>query len=828
MKNINTRKVVAGVAALGLSALLAGSVVAANVGGDDFSLDITKDTMYSAGVPNVSVIVGSMAQPIDVVWAGNIAAAIGKKAYTTTGATGGAAALESVTVEVGATGTTTVSGDGKLFDNESLNFADNSTITLRYSDADFLYNETVDVDGTTAFTGNSFSSNKMTVRDEVNINNANFGFNSDKDVADIVASFPEQSMLYTMTFSGNGIPVGYTDADSDERLKIHFMGKSYIVDEATATSLKLLLDKEDLSLAAGDTFIPEEGFVIEVMEILEASSSTFAVELELRDADGTVIKTAVFEDGDNVFKTELDAIVSVNTVYNTRVTLTTGASASITLTDGSDIEDFPNSGDELWYVELSQSGGAPTTHIDKVVINNNFDYEFIDEDALKAGDKISIFGGLADIDFLGTTVETMFDFEVSNNEIKYVDDLGNNLSLFMYEQRTSTDLTRYTTRGMIDGQKLYFEFDTTADTFTVQLNDSDGDYLSAVTSGTWQAASADLAYDDGFWTDFDLPSYDNSTITYNYGILVDETSSKVTEFALGLKEGLINTNALEGVAHSLDFVGYDITPASGAYAAVANAPYFGATTWDGAKWHSAVSAEYQAYGQFNLYDGTAAADNAIVFYVDVWTGKLVDTESTNFDDLSYMAALTPGNDLTTNKYTLGVRNSDDLSWGMTDEGVYFEIDSKAFKAEIPDKALKAKLFVGAGSSVEETLEGGELVLTTPGTVVSTEDGMVSAKLVSANVTGGADGDVITPGNWNVNTKRLVYLDNETITGAGPKVIVGGHLVNALAEGVTNEYLTEAGQFVVGAAANGNIVVAGWTAADTADAAKELISVIENM
>ncbi|MFA6650264.1 MAG: S-layer protein, partial [archaeon] len=107
------KKIVAGAAALGVSALLAGSVVAANVNGDDFGSfnELTKDQLFTSGVPAYNIVVGSMGQTIDVVWAGNIAAAIGKMAYTTAGTVGGAA-LQDVTIEVGSSSTSTISGDG--------------------------------------------------------------------------------------------------------------------------------------------------------------------------------------------------------------------------------------------------------------------------------------------------------------------------------------------------------------------------------------------------------------------------------------------------------------------------------------------------------------------------------------------------------------------------------------------------------------------------------------------------------------------------------------------------------------------------------------------
>ena len=62
------------------------------------------------------------------------------------------------------------------------------------------------------------------------------------------------------------------------------------------------------------------------------------------------------------------------------------------------------------------------------------------------------------------------------------------------------------------------------------------------------------------------------------------------------------------------------------------------------------------------------------------------------------------------------------------------------------------------------------------------------------------------------------------------IIVGGFVVNTLAKTVygLEDKLVQSGNYVVGKATNGNIIVAGTDAVDTASAAKELIAAIENM
>ena len=765
MKNINTKKVIAGALALTAGAAFLGAAVAAQVGTEAFTSVTKGDVIGTNGMPTATVIVGSNARPIDVVWAGNIAAAIGSQAYTTT----------THTVEIEGTpateGSTTISGDGKLFDKEGLNSA--SAIVLKNTDASFLNNESMDVDNVTSFGGNKFSSSKLTVKDQINITGAKFGFNKDKDVADLVASFPNNSMIYSMTFSGDGVPVGYKDADSDERVKINFMGKKYIIENVDASSIKLLLDKSDLSLSAGDTFEPQAGYIVEVVEILQSSVDAgvkYEVELRLKNSEGTVIKTAVFKDGQDVFKNELDAVVKINTVYNSRVTITTGAASSITLKDGREIEDFPNKDDEMWDVELTYNGAD--THLQKIEVKNNLDYEFIDEDSLKVGEEIDLFGGLAKANFLGLSDETMYELKIENNQISYVDKLDNELDLFLYEKRTSDNLTKYTTKGTIDGRKLYFEFDATANTFTVKWDDKDGDAID------------DDTYVSETFVDITIPSYENPAISYTYGVYVKENGAgtQIVDFGIGIIDGQIITD-MAGIGTTLTFSGYDITPASGDYADT-TAGYFGSKAADNS---TLVSAQYEAYGEFTIAN---TVGSEIKVYVDAWTGKLIDTESTNFKDLSYQ--------VTSNAGVLGIRNSDDLKWAMTDKGSKYSISSGRFTLEVPEKDLTARVFVGSDAT---TTTGGS-----EGTEGSTQEYTTT-----------------TPAD--IDVANLVKLDTASVMGT--KIVVGGHAVNTLAAGVTNDFLTQDGQWVMGKTADSKIVVAGFSAdgVDTASAARALIDII---
>ena len=78
---------------------------------------------------------------------------------------------------------------------------------------------------------------------------------------------------------------------------------------------------------------------------------------------------------------------------------------------------------------------------------------------------------------------------------------------------------------------------------------------------------------------------------------------------------------------------------------------------------------------------------------------------------------------------------------------------------------------------------------------------------------------------------MVYTDSPA--PAGNRIIVGGYLVNSLAQNVVlgdgstlQEALTAPGDRVAEVLTSGDIVVAGYTAADTKAAAQELIAALD--
>ncbi len=137
-----------------------------------------------------------------------------------------------------------------------------------------------------------------------------------------------------------------------------------------------------------------------------------------------------------------------------------------------------------------------------------------------------------------------------------------------------------------------------------------------------------------------------------------------------------------------------------------------------------------------------------------------------------------------------------------------------------------------GEGAVQTIEGGEESLG----VVSGQTVSIGGKNISVESINYTAGTCTIEGATYpqiVPVNQLVYSDSPS--PAGNHIIVGGYLVNKLAENVVlndgstlQEALTAPGEKVAEVLSNGNIVVAGYTALDTKSAAQELISALDMM
>jgi len=821
MKNVNMKKIVAGVAALGVASLFAGAVVASNVGSTNGFTTPTKDDIFTAGMPNYTIVVGTLGEPRDVVSAAGIAAAIGSKAYksTTAPATVTGGTFSSAQVEVGSLTNEIIAGDGKLTDDWVL--GTESTEQLDDDDYSLLGDYDVKVDD------DKFNDNEENVKDSLAVT-ATVKFDSDKDVADLTATINKKDIDYVIDFT----PAIKDEADDtgSPDFKFNIMGKKYTLEKWDGTTLTL---RENLSLVpynVGESF-EVDGYTITVDEILESSSTGVNYEVQMTlSQDDTEIASEVFSDGELIFPDQLTTDTEIDTVYNSKVTVVSGTSPTIKLKHGQVIKNFPNIGDELWYSDFVKTG----SDLESITIyNNDNDVEWKNEDALRVGDEIVLPNDFAKIQFKGLTSESTKTVSIEDGILSYTDAQDYDHDLFVYEEETGTydDGDTYVTSQEIDGKPLYFDFNTTdADLtslavyggagskgfYTVQLEDSDGKYLDYDGSTwTWVSGTPDatnkFAYTNDVFTDITIPLYNNNAELIDYGLFISESSATVIDqIAIGLKNGA--TGTLEtGQTWIVGNTYYQIDT-DGAN----NPTYVGDA--DGTA-TTVVTTDMTSMFELIVKDSV----DTVTAHIDAYTGDLVDT-----DDSSYLAVVDQvlvdlGTDATVD-YTLNQEDSDDLRWGYTEFGSKAEVDGGLFTIEVPEKQLYGQIFIGGGSS--ESYEEITSLFTFDALEKLTDDETkLSAKLVKVEVTPGT-GTCQSVSPVSFSATNLVKLD--TAAPAGKKIIVGGQNANNLAKiqyGL-EDLLTQSGNYVMGKATNGDIVVAGYNWEDTQAAAEDLIDIIE--
>jgi len=228
-------------------------------------------------------------------------------------------------------------------------------------------------------------------------------------------------------------------------------------------------------------------------------------------------------------------------------------------------------------------------------------------------------------------------------------------------------------------------------------------------------------------------------------------------------------------------------------------------------------------------DSTTATWDFLV-HVDTSTDELVqypNNDLSNYTtDVNCVAASNPLWDL---KARTDVDSA--LHAGFLEYGTKAELtdDMTTATFTVPEAQVYLKLSV-LGEGATTTVEGGE-----------TQDGVKEGQTVTIagkditvskiNYTAGACTVEGSTYPRIVPVGQLVYTDSPA--PAGNHVIVGGYLVNRLAENVVlgdgstlQEALTAPGDKVAEVLSSGDIIVAGFTASDTKSAAQELIAALD--
>ena len=304
MKSLNVRKiaaVAAGAALIGTALAGAAVTVDENLGNYVF---------LQNGEPQVKIAVGSAALPTDAIWAGNIAAALANKAYTTAeaapAASGSSTTVAPVMVSVQTTANAVPAGTygftSFLGDDDVDNGADNTynrtatapgyngalapTKEISSSTSSLVQDGSVDTKG-------KYTS-AITVREYVNLaGSVDYSSSSDKFIVRTPRAW------YSLTYSP-GLPacldstLAFNVCSTNNRLDragitLRFLGSNYLVSEVAMSgnvwnSLTLSKASVDQVVAAGSKITSPEGYSVDVQSISapQGSGSVSSVALIVR------------------------------------------------------------------------------------------------------------------------------------------------------------------------------------------------------------------------------------------------------------------------------------------------------------------------------------------------------------------------------------------------------------------------------------------------------------------------------------------------------------------------------------------------------------------
>ncbi|MFA5931298.1 MAG: S-layer protein [archaeon] len=838
MKGLNVKRIVA----LGLGAALVGSALAPAVMAAAYSnMDqLKKENIVDAtGTPVVDIIVGSMGQAPDVVWAGNIAAKVAQLATVDVAGSG----TKTVDITVGGTSTTSGAGDTveSAVDYSAQEAAFNG-IQVTDSKMPSLVNET---SAKLTWAGTEYTT---TVREVLKASSdVDFqGSTSSTAYAagELYASINAGDLNYSIELGSPGIPLSANayknlDGNADYDVKIPFLGKTYVLDETTADSLIMYADTTPTDMKVGDkmTVTPNTSYVGKKMEVqlvdliqVGSGNTTYEPKWALL-IDGVATKyvqqgaTSTYDlrtqfgksyFTDSIYVTAAGLNLAANTYT---ATVRTGAQR-IELKDG---KGYPFTDDSTvdnyaaWKVDLV---GNPVT---KIVLQNQWAYSKTSgtesdnsntKFVLKAGEEVKLPNDFAAFKFTGLQVKPTTEVqigEVSGIEsggVKYIDARGNTISVPFYKQFTldfnvPTEIT-------ISGKDYTFWIDSNP-AYDMNVAYIEGKHSDAVVHDTWTDIDVNknkvLA---GATVSLDLGAENTvgTTVNTDYIFVADNNSGNITA---GLVLKGAQTFYLQNKADSTarPKLVFDETAVKGAYY-VPNTEDFLNTilnnsigAYDSAK-HFSAEFTYtdNANDVANLYIETGDTAKA-------WEYKAIKSSDNNL--------VGPTLDANTADWSIGTDVDNMLSAAMTEDGTLIESDGSVFTLVVPDENRNAEAYLG-GTATSTTTTGGT-------TYTGVAAGETKGNVTVTNITGATAGKAIVP------VGNIVKLDTDMANGKS--IIVGGFMVNKAASNLVikdgqtlDTMLTASGDYVAAVLADGKIVVAGWTASDTADAAKALIAALD--
>jgi hypothetical protein len=329
MKGLNIKKI----AALGLGAALVGSALAPAVmaAGAYSNLDKLKkaDVIGTDGTPVVNIVVGSLGKAPDVVWAGNIAAKVAQMAAVPL--SGGTATGKTVDLSVG--GTTVVSGGARDLTTNALNSVVGSTPEYAESVGNTYFKSFVNGtknatrDGNTTFSLNVAETVTAQLDARMNI--------TAQAVKDLAAEIDPNDVNYNLAVTNlNMGTLPFSDSGTDDYVPISFLGKNYVIDSMSSSSVVLVSDNAEKIYNVDDVITGVKGrdgkdYQIKFTAGLYTGSAYIA-RVALLDAAGAKLDEQTFNANSDIVFRNTSGQELLATKVRLKSVLTNGSSSSIT------------------------------------------------------------------------------------------------------------------------------------------------------------------------------------------------------------------------------------------------------------------------------------------------------------------------------------------------------------------------------------------------------------------------------------------------------------------------------------------------------------------
>lgn len=799
MKSLNVKRiaaVAAGAAMLGAAFATAVTVDTEGVGNFKF---------FNNGEPGVKVVVGSTAMASDAVAAANIAAMLGNLAYTTAQvdapSSSGSVQLEVTAPSSGGAGVAAGEyGFNSLLDDNVDNSADNLRQAASTTSGLLTGTKTsakkISKDQTSLLelpNNGKLAMDSLTITEEQNVYvNSQVRYSDSEGVKQVIAK--QLMPAYEVTFSDSlpyCLDTAKTNAtctsDNDLLEKnsklIYLFGEPWTVSDMTTNSSgqisaitlgKSSADLNNVKLVAGGELIASNGVHVKVTDVTAPGYTTdnlARVGFDFISADGASTVSKGVNEGSTLEK--LGVTVKVESVVGNTAYVSIYAD-KLELTDQSDI---PDHGD--WRVILTNQANDQSPGLSKMLFyTDSYPETSRGDNDFRAGESAEIITGSPSM-------------KVTFKGLNLGDEDYDSLS---FERLTGWSRTVYRTSTATSGTAM----DGTVDAIRVKSDRSNAfQFTTPVTSNV---------------NEFYYVAGANTT---------NATGQLVGQVIYEAAGNWYNTSALSTVGG-----GNTALLEYGAITATAVPYYYSGDSNEGAP----VNVTFDT----GVY--TKNAGNNSIGYVQV---KVQEVLNESLAGTAYSGYWNATYDATNHEFrnSHGSSDSDKLSNYVSNEGsvgdksnleagfvssrgskLATSPSSSGFTIEYAKKLGRAVFALSKSTSTVTTASGASVV-----TADSTGEVEIGGGYkVKVGQSSGAKVETTQVVALNPSSSPLVVLDSQA-SETQPLIVVGGPFVNTVAQGMTaSADLKQNGDAVVKVEGT-KMLVAGWSAADTTDAANALIS-----